>query len=144
MNLVPQFGFLELILIAVIALIVVGPRDLPQMMRQAGRMVAKAKSMAAEFTSAFDQMARETEMEELRKEIDALKNDNVVTRTKREFDDALNPINESLRQEESALKSEQAGAPAAENSPDEKAAGENAARETGDGNVAADEAAAKT
>ncbi len=99
MNLVPQFGFLELILIAVIALIVVGPRDLPRMMRQAGRMVAKAKSMAAEFTTAFDQMARETEMEELRKEIDALKNDNVVAKAKRELDETIKPVNEELRKE---------------------------------------------
>ncbi len=104
MNLVPQFGFLELILIAVVALIVVGPRDLPRMMRQAGRMAAKAKSMAAEFTAAFDQMARETEMEELRKEIDALKNDNVVAQAKRDLDGAVKPISEDLRKEASALK----------------------------------------
>lgn len=114
MNLVPQFGFLELILIAVIALIVVGPRDLPRMMRQAGRMVAKAKSMASEFTAAFDQMARETEMEELRKEIDALKRDNVVAQAKRELDETVKPINEDLRKEAAALKDDQASKPAAE------------------------------
>ncbi len=107
MNLVPQFGFLELILIGVIALIVVGPRDLPRLMRQAGRMVAKARSMAAEFTAAFDQMARETEMEELRKEIDALKHDNVVSKAKRELDDAVKPISEDLQKEAQALKSDQ-------------------------------------
>lgn len=107
MNLVPQFGFLELILIAVVALIVVGPRDLPRLMRQAGRMAAKARSMASEFTAAFDQMARETEMEELRKEIDALKNDNVVTKAKRELDEAVKPIDEELREEAGALKSDQ-------------------------------------
>lgn len=134
MNLVPQFGFLELILIAVIALVVVGPRDLPRMMRQAGRMVAKAKTMAAEFTTAFDQMARETEMEELRKEIDALKNDNVVAKTKRELDDAVNPINEKLRDEAAALKRDQAGSSTAQ----QPAAGASAADEP------ADEAAAKS
>ena len=113
MNLVPQFGFLELILIAVIALIVVGPRDLPRMMRQAGRMVAKAKSMAAEFTAAFDQMARETEMEELRKEIDALKRDNVVAQAKRELDETVKPISDDLRKEATALKNDQASKPSA-------------------------------
>ncbi len=114
MNLVPQFGFLELILIAVIALIVVGPKDLPRMMRQAGRMAAKAKSMAAEFTSAFDQMARETEMEELRKEIDALKRDNPIAQAKRELNETVNPINSELRKEASALKGDPAAKPAAE------------------------------
>ena len=103
MNLVPQFGFLELILIAVVALIVVGPRDLPRLMRQAGRMAGKARAMAAEFTAAFDQMARETEMEELRKEIDALKNDNVVTRAKRELDESVKPIDDELRKEAASL-----------------------------------------
>ena len=104
MNLVPQFGFLELILIAVVTLIVVGPRDLPRLMRQAGRMAAKARSMAAEFTAAFDQMARETEMEELRKEIDALKRDNVVAKAKRELDEAVKPIDEELREEAGAVE----------------------------------------
>ncbi len=104
MNLVPQFGFLELILIAVVALIVVGPRDLPRLMRQAGRMAAKARSMAAEFTAAFDQMARETEMEELRKEIDALKRDNVVAKAKSELEDAVKPIDEELRKEADAVE----------------------------------------
>ena len=139
MNLVPQFGFLELILIAVIALIVVGPRDLPQMMRQAGRMVAKAKSMAAEFTTAFDQMARETEMEELRKEIDALKNDNVVAKTKRDLDAAVNPITESLRDETAALRRDQA-APATE----ADAGGEIAAATGADTDASAEETAAKS
>lgn len=111
MNLVPQFGFLELILIAVVALIVVGPRDLPRMMRQAGRMVAKAKSMAAEFTAAFDQMARETEMEELRKEIDALKRDNPVAQAKRELDETMKPIKEDLQKETDALKEDQTAKP---------------------------------
>lgn len=134
MNLVPQFGFLELILIAVIALVVVGPRDLPRMMRQAGRMVAKAKTMAAEFTTAFDQMARETEMEELRKEIDALKNDNVVAKTKRELDDAVNPINEKLHDEAAALKRDQAVSPPAHK----------ATADSGAVDAPADEAAAKS
>lgn len=99
MSLVPQFGFLELLLIAIVALIVVGPRDLPSLMRQAGRMVGKARAMASEFTAAFDQMARETEMEDLRKELDALKNDNAVTRAKRDLDESLKPVTDDLRKE---------------------------------------------
>jgi sec-independent protein translocase protein TatB len=103
MNLVPQFGFLELILIAVIALVVVGPRDLPRLMRSAGRMAGKAKAMAAEFTAAFDQMARETEMEELRQELDALKRDNIVAKTRRDLEDAVKPIETDIREESAAL-----------------------------------------
>ena len=103
MNLVPQFGFLELILIAIVALIVVGPKDLPMLMRSAGRFVAKAKALAGEFTAAFDQMARESEMEELRKEIDTLKNDNVIAKTKRELEEELKPASDELRKETSEI-----------------------------------------
>ena len=104
MNLVPQFGFFELLLIAVVALIVVGPKDLPKMMRSAGRFVAKARAMAAEFTAAFDQMARETEMEELRQEIETLKRDNVLSKTKRELDETLAPVEKELRDEAAEIK----------------------------------------
>lgn len=99
MSLVPQFGFFELMLIAVVALIVVGPKDLPKLMRSAGRMVAKAREMAGEFAAAFDQMAREAEMEELRKEIDDLKKNNPVADAKRALDETTAPIDRELRKE---------------------------------------------
>lgn len=104
MNLVPQFGFFELMLIAVIALVVVGPKDLPKLMRSAGQMVAKARRMAGEFTAAFDQMAREAEMEDMRKEIESLKKDNVFADAKREIDETLSPIDKELRDEASEVK----------------------------------------
>ncbi|VAW07630.1 Twin-arginine translocation protein TatB [hydrothermal vent metagenome] len=103
MNLLPQFGFSELILIAVVALIVVGPKDLPKLMRSAGQFVAKARRMAGEFTSAFDQMARESEMDELRQEIEALKKDNVFTKTKQELDESLAPLKDELGKETGAM-----------------------------------------
>ncbi len=103
MNLVPQFGFFELMLIAVVALIVVGPKDLPKLMRSAGKFVGQARRMAGEFTAAFDQMARETEMEELRQEIEALKKDNIVTKTKRELDESLAPVKEDLQKAAGAI-----------------------------------------
>lgn len=99
MNLVPQFGFLELILIAVIALVVVGPKDLPKLMRSAGQFVRKAKALASEFTSAFDQMARESEMEDLRKEIDALKKNNPVAAAERELKETVDPISRDIGME---------------------------------------------
>ncbi len=104
MNLVPQFGFFELMLIAVIALVVVGPKDLPKLMRSAGQMVAKARRMAGEFTAAFDQMAREAEMEDMRKEIESLKKDNVFADAKREIDETLSPIDKELRDEANEVK----------------------------------------
>jgi len=122
MNLVPQFGFLELMLIAVVALIVVGPKDLPKLMRSAGQFVAKARRMAGEFTAAFDQMARETEMDELRQEIDALKKDNVFAETKRELDESLAPVKDDLQKEAGAIDEAVKEAPPQNEPPQEEPA----------------------
>ncbi len=70
-----DLGWSELLLIAVIALVVVGPRDLPRMMRTAGQYMAKARKVAREFQATFDELARETEVEELRREVASLKSE---------------------------------------------------------------------
>lgn len=75
----PQFGLPEFLLIAVVALIVVGPKDLPLMMRKLGQWIGQAKRMAGEFQNAFDDMARQAELDELRKEIETLKKENQLT-----------------------------------------------------------------
>ena len=83
----PGIGAPELIVIAVLALIVVGPKDLPRMFRQVGRFVGQARQMARDFQRSFDDMGREGEMSELRREIEALKSGNPIARAKRELDD---------------------------------------------------------
>ena len=70
----PQAGATELILLAVVALIVVGPKDLPVLMRKIGQWVGKMRGLAAEFRSSFDELARQSELDELRKEVEALRN----------------------------------------------------------------------
>jgi sec-independent protein translocase protein TatB len=70
---VPGVGGGELILIAVVALVVVGPKDLPKLLRQLGRFVGKMRRMADEFRTSFDDMARQSELDDLRKEVDALR-----------------------------------------------------------------------
>ena len=69
----PSIGFGETILILLVAIVVVGPEDLPKLLRQVGRWVAKVKAMGAEFREAFDEMGAEAEIEALRKEIRDLK-----------------------------------------------------------------------
>lgn len=70
----PSIGFPELLLITLLALIVVGPKDLPKMMGKLSGFLRQVRSMGEEFKGAFNDMAKETELDELRKEINELKN----------------------------------------------------------------------
>jgi sec-independent protein translocase protein TatB len=57
----------ELLLVAIVALVVIGPKDLPRVLRVLGQWVAKAKSVAGQFRSGFDEMVREAELAEMEK-----------------------------------------------------------------------------
>lgn len=79
----------HILLFLVVALVVVGPQDLPKLMRKVGQWVAKARAMADQFRSSFDEMARQSELDELRKEIDALRNAKPLAETEKALNDAL-------------------------------------------------------
>ena len=55
----------ELLLVAIVALVVIGPKDLPRLMRVVGHWVGKAKGVARQFRSGFDEMVREAELREM-------------------------------------------------------------------------------
>jgi sec-independent protein translocase protein TatB len=61
-----DLGWSEMLVILVVALIVIGPKDLPKVARQIGRWTGKARAMAREFQRSFDDMAREAELEEIK------------------------------------------------------------------------------
>jgi len=69
----PEVGALEYLIIAAVALIVVGPKDLPVLLRQLGQFLAKLRGMASEFRASFDEMARQSELDDLRKEVEAMR-----------------------------------------------------------------------
>ncbi len=69
----PEGRILEFLIVGVVALIVVGPKDLPILMRKVGRFLAHMRGMAAEFRASFDEMARQSELDELRREVEALR-----------------------------------------------------------------------
>ncbi|WP_284162551.1 Sec-independent protein translocase protein TatB [Frigidibacter sp. SD6-1] len=66
-----DIGWMELLVIGVVALIVIGPEDLPEMFRQLGRFTAKIRSMAREFQRAMDQAARESGVNDVAKDLKA-------------------------------------------------------------------------
>lgn len=63
----------HIFLVLIVALVVVGPKDLPKMMRTVGRWTGKAREMANQLRKSFDEMARQSELDELRAEIEALR-----------------------------------------------------------------------
>jgi sec-independent protein translocase protein TatB len=69
----PEGRIVDFLIVGVVALIVVGPKDLPLLMRKVGQFMARMRAMAAEFRASFDEMARQSELDELRREVDALR-----------------------------------------------------------------------
>jgi sec-independent protein translocase protein TatB len=57
----------EFMLVAVIALVVIGPKELPRVLRMIGQWVGKARGVARQFRSGFDEMMRESELAEMEK-----------------------------------------------------------------------------
>jgi sec-independent protein translocase protein TatB len=57
----------ELLLVAVVALVVIGPKDLPKAMRVVGQWIARARGVARHFRSGIDEMIRQSELEEMEK-----------------------------------------------------------------------------
>ncbi|HEY3798330.1 MAG TPA: Sec-independent protein translocase protein TatB [Caulobacteraceae bacterium] len=69
----PEGRLFDFLIVGVVALIVVGPKDLPLLMRKVGQFMARVRGMAAEFRASFDELARQSELDELRREVQALR-----------------------------------------------------------------------
>lgn len=67
----------EFLLVVLVALLVIGPKDLPRVLRVVGKWVGKARGVAAQFRSGFDEMVRQSELEELEKKWKA-ENDRIM------------------------------------------------------------------
>ena len=67
-----DLGWGKIVIIAVIALVVIGPKELPAVLRTVGQWMGKIRRMAAEFQSQFQEAMREAEMADLKKSIDSI------------------------------------------------------------------------
>jgi len=88
----PGLGFAEILVLVVVALVVVGPKDLPKLTRTIGQTIGNLKRLAADFQHSFDEMGRQTELEELRREINALKSGGPIGDIKRDLEEAERDI----------------------------------------------------
>jgi sec-independent protein translocase protein TatB len=110
-----DIGWSEFVLIAVVALIAIGPKELPGVLRMVGQWMGKARKMAAEFQGQFQEAMREAEMADLKKSFDEVKeaasgftSGNVMTSLQKDVSDALHigdidkPVSETPATEPSA------------------------------------------
>ena len=65
-----DIGWTEMMVIAVLAIIVIGPKDLPGMLRTIGKWTGRARALAREFQSSLDEVAREAELDEIKKGVE--------------------------------------------------------------------------
>src|SRR6266850_3016278 len=91
-----DIGWSELVVIAVVALIAIGPKELPGVLRMVGQWMAKARKMASEFQGQFQEAMREAEMADLKKTFDEVKEaatglttNNVMTSLQKDVGEAL-------------------------------------------------------
>lgn len=89
-----DIGWSEMLVIVVVLIVVVGPQDLPKVMRMAGRWAAKARQMAAEFQNSIQDMAREADLDDVQREIKNIANTDVKTILK----DTIDPSGEMASQ----------------------------------------------
>ena len=87
-----DIGWSELFVVVVVALVVVGPKDLPKMMRVAGQWMGRARAMADQFRRSFDEMARQAELDDLRAEVQRLHSEKPLAEIERETDIMLGNI----------------------------------------------------
>jgi len=85
----PSLGFNEIVILGILALVVVGPKDLPLLFRKLGKWTAKLRGMAQEFRTGFDELARQAELDELKREVEALRRTTSLQEVARELSKPL-------------------------------------------------------
>jgi len=91
-----DIGWSELVLVGVVALIVLGPKELPGVLRMVGQWVGKARKMAADFQGQFQDAMREAEMADVKKSFDDIKEaahdftgGNLLTNAQQQVEEAI-------------------------------------------------------
>ena len=103
-----DIGFPEFLLISFVLLIVVGPKDLPKVLRSITIFIRKIKSMASQFHSGIDDLANESEISDLRKEVSKIENNSIIDSEISDIKDFQNEINvKSLKDDVNEIKNSQ-------------------------------------
>ena len=100
-----DIGFPEFLLISFVLLIVVGPKDLPKVLRSITSFIRKIKSMASQFHSGIDDLANEAEISDLRKEVNKIDKKSLIDDHVGEIKDIEDDLNiKSLKNDVEEIK----------------------------------------
>ena len=87
-----DIGWTELLVIAVVAILVVGPKDLPRMLRSFGRYAGKVKRTANEFRQQFEDAIRESELDDIRKGMESITDVDPTGEIKASMDETMGSL----------------------------------------------------
>lgn len=121
-----DIGWTELLIIAVVAIIVVGPKDLPRMLRSLGRYAGQLRRTAGEFRSQFDEAIRESELDELRNTLQETADLNPVNQIRDTMTESMAPLKETAEDIKSSIEAPQSAETPAKSEADNKDAGSDA------------------
>lgn len=96
-----DIGWTEMLVIAVVMIVVVGPKDLPRMLRSFGKTMAKLRSMAGDFQKHFNEALKEAELDDVKKSVDSLRGLNPTNEIKKH----LNPFEKAAAEVRAGLDS---------------------------------------
>jgi sec-independent protein translocase protein TatB len=105
-----DIGWSELLVIGIVALVVIGPKELPGVLRTIGQMMGKVRRMASEFQGQFNEAMREAELDDLRKQAEKLNlNVNPLESVK---DEITKPVEKISSEVQASLEAPATPAPA--------------------------------
>ncbi len=96
-----DIGWTEMLVIAIVMIVVVGPKDLPRMLRTFGKTTTKLRSMAGDFQKQFNEALKEAELDDVKKSVDQLRSLDPRTEIKKQ----LNPFEKAVQDVRAGLNS---------------------------------------
>lgn len=113
-----DIGWSEMLVIAIVLIVVVGPKDLPRMLRTFGKTTAKLRAMAGDFQRQFNEALKEAELDDVKKSVDELRSLNPKEQIRKQ----LNPFEQAASDIRSGLDSAMKSTPAPASTPASEAA----------------------
>jgi len=105
-----EVGWTEMLVIAIVMIVVVGPKDLPNMLRTFGRTTAKLRAMASDFQKQFNEALKEAELDDVKKSVDSLRSLNPMADIRKQ----LNPFEQAAADVRSGVDAVMKPKPAAD------------------------------